>query len=90
YSSEAIAWTVGYITLQEYNTVVPEWQNVWSFDVTNTATPGNLCSDDDTSPAQTITYNQLRWKIGGQAGQDAVDPYPFEPNKILLSMVQDV
>lgn len=90
YSSEAIAWTVGYVTLQEYNTVVPEWQNVWSHACTNTATPGNLNQNEDTSPPQTITYNQLRWRIGGQAGQGAIDPYPFEPVKLLLTIVQDV
>ncbi|GAH08812.1 unnamed protein product, partial [marine sediment metagenome] len=90
YSSEAIAWTVGYVTLQEWDAVGEEWDNVWSFDATNTAAAGVLCSDEDTSPPVTITYNQLRWAISGQAGQSATDPYPFEPEKILLTIVQDV
>lgn len=90
YSSEIIAWTVGYVTLQYWDPVGEVWTNVWSFAATNTTGVGNLNSDDDTSTPETIPNNLLRWKIGGQAGQSAVDPYPFEPTKLLLGIAQDV
>ena len=90
YSSEAIAWTVGYITLQYWDTVGEDWLNIWSFAATNTAAAGVLNTDEQTSSPETIPYNLLRWKIGGQLGQGAIDPYPFEPEKILLTIVQDV
>lgn len=88
YSSKTTGWTVGYITLQVDNGV-GGWTNLWSYDATNTTTPGNLNVDDRTSGVLEPAINNFRWLFGGQAGQWDVNPYPFEPTLIVITIDQE-